>query len=183
MFLLPLETLSMKGLTLNCMDRKSEAYDLVRRGLKETVIHAFLQVQMRDLIGFVETRQQLLALKPNHRMNWIGFAVAHHLNSKHILQISLLEECGLFDRALEEMHKKEAKIVSLNSQYQTPFWCIKSSFTVYPLAVCLMSHQVDKLAFKEQMASIVLKLGHFEEAEKMYRFLLVMNPDNYRQVV
>lgn len=28
------ETLSMKGLTLNCMDRKSEAYELVRQGLK-----------------------------------------------------------------------------------------------------------------------------------------------------
>lgn len=39
---------------------------------------------MRDLTGFVETRQQLLTLKPNHRMNWIGFAVAHHLNSKYI---------------------------------------------------------------------------------------------------
>ncbi|URE23045.1 NMDA receptor-regulated protein 1 [Musa troglodytarum] len=218
------ETLSMKGLTLNCMDRKSEAYDLVRRGLKNDLKshvcwHVYgllyrsdreyreaikcyrnalkidpdnieilrdlslLQVQMRDLIGFVETRQQLLALKPNHRMNWIGFAVAHHLNSnaskaidileayegtleddyppeteryEHgemlLYKISLLEECGLFDRALEEMHKKEAKIV-------------------------------DKLAFKEQMASIVLKLGHFEEAEKMYRILLVMNPDNYRYFI
>lgn len=38
---------------------------------------------MRDLTGFVETRQQLLSLKPNHRMNWIGFAVAHHLTSKY----------------------------------------------------------------------------------------------------
>lgn len=43
-----------------------------------------LQAQMRDLSGFVETRQQLLSLKPNHRMNWIGFAVAHHLNSKYV---------------------------------------------------------------------------------------------------
>jgi hypothetical protein len=42
-----------------------------------------LQAQMRDLTGFVETRQQLLSLKPNHRMNWIGFAVAHHLNSEY----------------------------------------------------------------------------------------------------
>lgn len=41
------------------------------------------QAQMRDLSGFVETRQQLLTLKPNHRMNWIGFAVAHHLSSKY----------------------------------------------------------------------------------------------------
>jgi hypothetical protein len=45
--------------------------------------HLFSQAQMRDLSGFVETRQQLLSLKPNHRMNWIGFAVAHHLNSKY----------------------------------------------------------------------------------------------------
>jgi hypothetical protein len=41
------------------------------------------QAQMRDLSGFVETRQQLLTLKPNHRMNWIGFSVSHHLNSKY----------------------------------------------------------------------------------------------------
>ena len=28
------ETLSMKGLILNCLDRKAEAYELVRRGIK-----------------------------------------------------------------------------------------------------------------------------------------------------
>ncbi|KAJ6846813.1 N-alpha-acetyltransferase 15, NatA auxiliary subunit [Iris pallida] len=214
------ETLSMKGLILNCMDRKSEAYELVRRGLKNDLKshvcwHVYgllyrsdrdyreaikcyrnalridpdnieilrdlslLQAQMRDLTGFVETRQQLLTLKPNLRMNWIGFAVAHHLNSncskaveileayegtleddyppdseryEHgemlLYKISLLEECGFIDRALEEMHKKESRIV-------------------------------DKLAFKEQMASILLKLGRLEEGEKIYRALLLMNPDNY----
>lgn len=46
------------------------------------------QAQMRDLTGFVETRQQLLTLKPNHRMNWIGFSVAHHLNSKYDLDLN-----------------------------------------------------------------------------------------------
>ncbi|KAJ0960512.1 hypothetical protein J5N97_001602 [Dioscorea zingiberensis] len=214
------ETLAMKGLTLNCMDRKSEAYELVKRGLKNDLkshvcwhVYGLLYrsdreyreaikcyrnalkidpdnieilkgpAQMRDLTGFVETRQQLLTLKPNHRTNWIGFAVANHLNSncsksieileayegtleddyppdneryEHgemlLYKISLLEECGLLDRALEEMHKKEAKIV-------------------------------DKLAFKEQMASISVKLGHLEEGEKMYRSLLVMNSDNYKYFV
>ncbi|PKA46790.1 peptide alpha-N-acetyltransferase [Apostasia shenzhenica] len=215
------ETLSMKGLTLNCMDRKSEAYELVRFGLKNDLKshvcwHVYgllyrsdreyreaikcyrnalkidpdnieilrdlslLQAQMRDLTGFVETRQQLLTLKPNHRTNWIGFAVAHHLNSncskavdileayegtleddcppenescEHgemlLYKVSLMEECGLFDRALEEMYKKEAKIV-------------------------------DKLAFKEQLVSILVRLGRLEEGEKIYRSLLFMNPDNYR---
>uniref|UniRef100_A0A1D1XV89 N-alpha-acetyltransferase 16, NatA auxiliary subunit n=1 Tax=Anthurium amnicola TaxID=1678845 RepID=A0A1D1XV89_9ARAE len=218
------ETLSMKGLTLNCMDRKSEAYELVRRGLKNDLKshvcwHVYgllyrsdreyreaikcyrnalridpdnieilrdlslLQAQMRDLGGFVETRQRLLSLKPNHRMNWIGFAVAHHLNSngskavdildayegtleddyppdnercEHsemlLYKISLLEECGFLDRALEEMYKKEAKIV-------------------------------DKLAYKEQLVSILVKLGHLEEGEKIYGSLLFMNPDNYSYYV
>ncbi|XP_073268084.1 N-terminal acetyltransferase A complex auxiliary subunit NAA15 isoform X1 [Populus alba] len=215
------ETLSMKGLTLNCMDRKSEAYDLVRLGLKNDLKshvcwHVYgllyrsdreyreaikcyrnalridpdnieilrdlslLQAQMRDLIGFVETRQQLLSLKPNHRMNWIGFAVAHHLNSngskaveileayegtleddyppdnercEHgemlLYKISLLEECGSLERALEELHKKESKIV-------------------------------DKLTLKEQEVSLLVKLGRLEEGAEVYRALLSINPDNYR---
>ncbi|TKY64516.1 N-alpha-acetyltransferase 16, NatA auxiliary subunit [Spatholobus suberectus] len=215
------ETLSMKGLTLNCMDRKSEAYELVRQGLKNDLKshvcwHVYgllyrsdreyreaikcyrnalkidpdnieilrdlslLQAQMRDLPGFVETRQQLLTLKPNHRMNWIGFSVAHHLNSnaskaveileayegtleddyppenercEHgemlLYKISLLEECGFLERAAEELHKKESKIV-------------------------------DKLAYKEQEVSLLVKLGHLEEGEALYQALLSMNPDNYR---
>ncbi|XVF25039.1 hypothetical protein REPUB_Repub13aG0179400 [Reevesia pubescens] len=215
------ETLSMKGLTLNCMDRKSEAYDLVRLGVKNDVKshvcwHVYgllyrsdreyreaikcyrnalkrdpdnieilrdlslLQAQMRDLTGFVETRQQLLTLKPNHRMNWIGFVVAHHLNSngakaveileayegtleddyppdnercEHgemlLYKISLLEECGFLERALEELHKKEPKIV-------------------------------DKLTYKEQEVSLLVKLGRLEEGSNLYKALLTMNPDNYR---
>ncbi|KAK7255315.1 hypothetical protein RIF29_28722 [Crotalaria pallida] len=215
------ETLSMKGLTLNCMDRKSEAYELVRQGLKNDLKshvcwHVFgllyrsdreyreaikcyrnalridpdnieilrdlslLQAQMRDLTGFVETRQKLLTLKPNHRMNWIGFSVAHHLNAnaskaveileayegtleedhppenercEHgemlLYKISLLEECGLLERALEELRKIEPKIV-------------------------------DKVSYKEQEVSLLVKLGRLEEGETLYRALLSMNPDNYR---
>lgn len=215
------ETLSMKGLTLNCMDRKTEAYELVRLGVKNDIKShvcwhvlgllyrsdreyreaikcyrnalridpdnleilrdlSLLQAQMRDLSGFVETRQQLLTLKPNHRMNWIGFAVSQHLNAnaskaveileayegtleddyppeneliEHtemiLYKVSLLEESGSFDKALEELHKKEPKIV-------------------------------DKLSYKEQEVSLLSKVGRLEEANKLYRVLLSMNPDNYR---
>lgn len=31
------ETLAMKGLTLNCLGRKEEAYEYVRRGLKNDI--------------------------------------------------------------------------------------------------------------------------------------------------
>ncbi|KAI9104199.1 hypothetical protein K1719_023035 [Acacia pycnantha] len=65
------------------------------------------------------------------------------------IRISLLEKSGLLERALEELHKKESKIV-------------------------------DKLAYKEQEVSLLVKLGHLGEGEKLYRILLSMNPDNYR---
>lgn len=40
--------------------------------------------------------------------------------------------------------------------------------------------QVDKLAYKEQEVSLLVKLDRREEGEELYRILLSMNPDNYR---
>mgnify|MGYP001097899927 FL=1 len=40
---------------------------------------ALLQIQMRDLPGFLESRQQLLDLKPANKQNWVALALAHHL--------------------------------------------------------------------------------------------------------
>jgi N-alpha-acetyltransferase 15/16, NatA auxiliary subunit len=38
-----------------------------------------LQIQMRDLEGFAVTRNTLLTLKPNAKINWLAFALARHL--------------------------------------------------------------------------------------------------------
>eukprot|EP00884_Botryococcus_braunii_P006970 jgi/Botrbrau1/16274/Bobra.0066s0055.1 len=114
------ETLAMKGLILNCQDKKEEAYEFTKRGLKHDVkshvcwhvyglLHrsdrnyeeaikcykqalridkenpqilrdlALLQIQMRDHAGYLETRQQLLILKPANKTNWVSLAIAHHL--------------------------------------------------------------------------------------------------------
>lgn len=58
--------------------------------LKSTILLA-VQIQMRDIPGFVDTRQQLLQLKPNAKGHWLGFAVAHHLNGNHALAVQILE--------------------------------------------------------------------------------------------
>ena len=126
------ETLAMKGLILNCMDKKAEAYELVRKGVKHDIKshvcwHVYgllyrsdreylqaikcyrgalrhdkdniqilrdlslLQVQMRDLPGFLQTRQQLLTLKPTNRNNWFSFALAAHLQKRYTQAISIIE--------------------------------------------------------------------------------------------
>ncbi|XP_019519593.1 PREDICTED: N-alpha-acetyltransferase 15, NatA auxiliary subunit [Hipposideros armiger] len=73
------ETLAMKGLTLNCLGKKEEAYELVRRGLRN------------DLKSH-ETRYQLLQLRPAQRASWIGYAIAYHLLEDYEMAAKILEE-------------------------------------------------------------------------------------------
>ncbi|XP_041015237.1 N-terminal acetyltransferase A complex auxiliary subunit NAA15-like [Juglans microcarpa x Juglans regia] len=215
------ETLAMKGLTLNCMDRKSEAYELVRQGLKNDLKshvcwHVYgllyrsdreyreaikcyrnalridpdnieilrdlslLQAQMRDLTGFVETRQQLLSLKPNHRMNWIGFAVAHHLNSNASKAVEILEA---YEGTLEDDHPPDNERCEHGEMLLYKISLLEEcGFLERALAELHKKESkiVDKLDCKEQEVSLLLKLGRLEEGEKLLRALLFMNPDNYR---
>jgi N-alpha-acetyltransferase 15/16, NatA auxiliary subunit len=41
---------------------------------------SMLQIQMRDLDGFAVTRNTLLTLKPNAKINWMAFALARHMS-------------------------------------------------------------------------------------------------------
>src|ERR1700761_8614883 len=40
---------------------------------------AFLQIQMRDYNGYIESRKAMLQARPGVRQNWTALAVAHHL--------------------------------------------------------------------------------------------------------
>lgn len=40
---------------------------------------SMLQIQMRDLDGFAASRNTLLSLKPNAKINWMAFAMARHM--------------------------------------------------------------------------------------------------------
>lgn len=97
---------------------------------------AQLQVQMRDLAGFVDTRYTLLQLKPANRAHWIAFAIAHHLEKNYEVAVQvldayaatldsvapeetygysemllykgiILEEAGLHQQALDHLSKSE----------------------------------------------------------------------------
>lgn len=126
------ETLAMKGLTLNCLGRKEEAYDYVRRGLRndlkshvcwhvygllqrsdkkyEEAIKCYrnalkwekdniqilrdlslLQIQMRDLEGYRDTRHHLFKLRPSQHASWIGFAMSYHLLGDYETAMNILE--------------------------------------------------------------------------------------------
>lgn len=137
------ETLAMKGLTLNGLGRREEAYKYVRLGLRNDLRshvcwHVYgllqrsdkkydeaikcyrnalkwekdnlqilkdlslLQIQMRDLEGYKETRHQLFKLRPSQHASWIGFAMSYHL----------LGDLEMANSILETFSQSQALIVS-----------------------------------------------------------------------
>lgn len=54
---------------------------------------ATLQVQLRDLEGFRDTRYRLAVLRPSQRSHWLAYAVALHLQGELDLAIKVMEEC------------------------------------------------------------------------------------------
>jgi N-alpha-acetyltransferase 15/16, NatA auxiliary subunit len=54
---------------------------------------ATLQIQLRDLEGFRDTRYRLAVLRPSQRSHWLAYAVALHLQGELPLAIRVMEEC------------------------------------------------------------------------------------------
>ena len=212
------ETLAMKGLILNCMDKKTEAYELVRKGVKQDIKshvcwHVYgllyrsdreylqaikcyrgalrhdkdniqilrdlslLQVQMRDLPGFVQTRQQLLTLKPTNRNNWFSFALAAHLQKRYAQAIGIIESYeATLEGAPENEYEHSEMLLFKNMLIE------ESGDTLRALdhLDSIETQVVDKLGMKETRGQLLLKLEKFDEAATVFAELISRNPENVR---
>ncbi|XP_048031865.1 N-alpha-acetyltransferase 15, NatA auxiliary subunit a [Megalobrama amblycephala] len=212
------ETLAMKGLTLNCLGRKEEAYDLVRRGLRNDLKshvcwHVYgllqrsdkkydeaikcyrnalkwdkdnlqilrdlslLQIQMRDLEGYRETRYQLLQLRPAQRASWIGYAIAYHLLEDYEMAAKIVEEFRKTQQTSpEKVDYEYSELLLYQNQLLREAGLIKEALdhlTNYEKQIC------DKLAVEETRGELLLKLDRASEAAEVYRRLLERNPENW----
>ncbi|XP_013092787.2 N-alpha-acetyltransferase 15, NatA auxiliary subunit-like [Biomphalaria glabrata] len=211
------ETLAMKGLTLNCLGRKEEAYDFVRRGLRNDLTshvcwHVYgllqrsdrkydeaikcyrnalkwdkdnlqilrdlslLQIQMRDLEGYRETRYQLLALRPGQRASWIGYAMAYHLLKDYDMCLKILEEFRktqtpkpVYDYEHSELLLYQNMVMQEAGMNQEAIEHLKT----------FDKQIVDRLYVQETTAHLYMFLGQPEKAAEIYRELLSRNPENW----
>ncbi|KAK1175482.1 N-alpha-acetyltransferase 15, NatA auxiliary subunit-like [Acipenser oxyrinchus oxyrinchus] len=212
------ETLAMKGLTLNCLGKKEEAYDLVRRGLRNDLKshvcwHVYgllqrsdkkydeaikcyrnalkwdkdnlqilrdlslLQIQMRDLEGYRETRYQLLQLRPAQRASWIGYAIAYHLLEDYEMAAKILEEFRKTQQTSpEKVDYEYSELLLYQNQVLREAGLYKEALehlTTYEKQIC------DKLAVEETKGEVLLKLDRMEEATLVYQRLQERNPENW----
>ncbi|XP_066286330.1 N-alpha-acetyltransferase 15, NatA auxiliary subunit-like isoform X1 [Branchiostoma lanceolatum] len=209
------ETLAMKGLTLNCLGRKEEAYEYVRRGLRNDLKshvcwHVFgllqrsdkkydeaikcyrnalkwdkdnlqilrdlslLQIQMRDLEGYRDTRLQLLQLRPAQRASWIGYAIAYHLLKDYDMALKILEEFRKTQavKTVEYEHSELLLYMMMIMKEAGMEEQALKHLETYDKQIC------DALEVSENKGDLLLKLGRNEESAAIYRELLRRNPEN-----
>ncbi|XP_067000279.2 N-alpha-acetyltransferase 15, NatA auxiliary subunit [Anabrus simplex] len=209
------ETLAMKGLTLNCLGRKEEAYDCVRRGLRNDLTshvcwHVYgllqrsdkkydeaikcyrnalkwekdniqilrdlslLQIQMRDLEGYRDTRYQLFMLRPTQRASWIGFGMAYHLLQDYEMALKILEAFrntqskSSYDYEHSELLLYQNMVIQESGALEDAL----NHLERFHDQIC------DKLSVMETWGNLALKLGRYREACGIYSELLKRNPEN-----
>ena len=210
------ETQAMKGLILNCLGRKEEAYDMVQRGLRNDLKshvcwHVYgllqrsdkkyaeaikcyrnalkwdkdniqilrdlslLQIQMRDLEGYKETRHQLFSLRPTQRASWIGFAMSYHLMEDFEMALKILEEFRQtqkkpsYDYEYSELLLYQNMVIRESGNEEEALKHLEE----YEWAIC------DKISMKEIKGPLLLSLKRNKEAEGLYMELLKRNPENH----
>ncbi|XP_069977834.1 N-alpha-acetyltransferase 15, NatA auxiliary subunit [Penaeus vannamei] len=209
------ETLAMKGLILNCLGRKEDAYNFVRQGLRNNLKshvcwHVFgllqrsdkkydeaikcyrnalkwdkdnlqilrdlslLQIQMRDLEGYKETRYKLFELRPTQRASWIGYAMSFHLLKDFDTALKILEEFRktihktTYDYEYSELLLYQNLVMRESKKLTEAL----KHLNTYESNIC------DKVTLQEIRGDIMLELGMKADASEVYRGLVKRNPEN-----
>ncbi|KAI8623604.1 tetratricopeptide [Xylariaceae sp. FL1651] len=137
---------------------------------------AFLQVQMRDYQGYIQSRTSMLQTKPQLRQNWTALAVAHHLagdlaQAEKVLttyEESLKSPPSKTDYENSEALMYKNSVIAEAGDYQRALDHLES----------IAKHNLDRLAVLELRAEYLAKLGKKDEAVKAYRALLDRNSEH-----
>lgn len=143
---------------------------------------SLLQIQMRDLKGFSVTRQTILGLKPNQKINWLSFALAKHLIGDQQGAVNVLKTYldSLGPDALEKSRCYETSelLMYLNSVLNEIPGNEKEVLNhlneIKPLVV-------DHMSWSYSKGVTLLLMGEFNDASKEFRELLENGSiENYR---
>lgn len=144
---------------------------------------AFLQIQMRDYQGYIQSRTAMLQARPQLRQNWTALAVAHHLagdldQAEKVLttyEDSLKVPPSKTDYENSEAVLYKNSIIAETEDYQKALDHLES----------VAKHNLDGLAVLELRAEYLSKLGRKDEAVEAYRALIDRNsehPDYYTKL-
>ncbi|ELK10021.1 NMDA receptor-regulated 1-like protein [Pteropus alecto] len=138
---------------------------------------SLLQIQMRDLEGYRETRYQLLQLRPTQRASWIGYAIAYHLLKDYDMALKLLEEFRQTQQVPpNKIDYEYSELILYQNQVMREADLVQESLEhieTYEKQIC------DKLLVEEIKGEMLLKLGRLKEASEVFKNLIDRNAENW----
>ncbi|KAI0084740.1 NMDA receptor-regulated protein 1-domain-containing protein [Irpex rosettiformis] len=140
---------------------------------------AHLQTQLRHYDGLVETRHALLRIRPNLRSNWIGLAVAYHLNGNLVEAKKTLEHYELILKNIPDYDVEHSEVLL----YHIHVLEVLGEYTeaLNLLDVSAKSRAIiDRVSIMEYRARLLSKLGQHDDAEHTWQALIEQNPDSYK---
>ncbi len=133
---------------------------------------SLLQIQMRDLNGFRETRLRILTLRPNSKIHWLSYALSVHVNGDPDAAVGILdsyfgtleEDCVEFQKNFEssELALYKNRILSeTKGEDEDGLGGVRKALEhlgeIEPVIV-------DQTGWLQAKLSYQLQLGNFEDA-------------------
>jgi len=144
---------------------------------------SLLQVQMRDLPGFEVTRQNILNLKSNQKINWLAFAVSKHLNGDREGTIKVIKVY------LESLHPESSEKRKKCFETSELLMYLNSVMSEIPdNDENVLEHLeeikdliVDKMSWSYEKGVALLRIGDYESSRHVFETLLKNgDSENYR---
>jgi peptide alpha-N-acetyltransferase len=134
---------------------------------------SLLQIQMRDLRGFNETRRKILALKANQKFHWIAAAMSYHLLDEHDEAIRVID--SFLDQGLprEGNEREHAFGISELQMYKNTIMSERGTdldAVLKHLTTCEES-VLDEGGYKQQLAALKLQMSDHAGAASTYMSL------------
>ena len=137
---------------------------------------AFLQMQMRDYQGYMNSRLAMLQARPGLRQNWSALAIAHHLSgdfsgAEGVLttyEDTLKQPPPRTDVEHSEALLYKNYLIACQGNYEKALEHLEA----------VNKHILDRTSFLERKADYLLHLNRNEDAEAAYRLLIGRNPEN-----
>ncbi|EED94562.1 predicted protein, partial [Thalassiosira pseudonana CCMP1335] len=134
---------------------------------------SLLQIQMRDLVGFRETRLKILSFRPNSKVHWLSYAIGVHVNGDAEGTIGVLdsyagtlEEGSMeFERNFEssELALYRNRVLSEINGEEDELEGVKKALDHLDEIKGVV---VDQTGWLQAKLSYQLQLGMFEEAKE-----------------
>jgi len=142
---------------------------------------AVLQIHSRDLPGFAETRRKLAVQKSNNRQNWMGYAIAEHMNKNYEMAKAILESA-------EQTFKDDTTITAYEASEVAMYKIMlleESGQLSQALALMNLEEKriTDKFGLLEVKGRLLLYLRRFEEARAVWKKLVGINPEQHAHVL